>query len=671
MRDYEQLGLFDDFLTEYKITKPIRLISFFSGIEAQFKALKYLGDTLHILVESYKTCEWAYNSIVACNSIHNRDFTDYSEGKTKEEMINRIRGISTDYNNPLTDEQLAKKPLKWIQTAYNCCIANHNLINIMNVKGEDLEIVDVDKYEYILTYSFPCQDLSLAGQRAGMDTSQAEGGTRSGLLWEVERILNECEKLPQILVMENVPQIHSDKDMPNFRKWIIALENMGYNNYFTDLNAKDYGIPQNRERCFMVSVLGREFNYKFPLPFKRELCLKDMLEDKVDEKYYLSQKMIDCLTGAEQKECKYDRTARFMSSLKMTNKDNIAGCITTLAGSRPTDNFIADEESYDALIQRGHSIQINKENSDIISPSYGRAALNETIEKHNKEIEDGTFIDAYNRSINNEIAGTITTRVSDANNTFIARYEQKTDIPLKRGYSISVKKESEELVDGVDVLGSYSKSNFNQTPVVGKQGIAPTFTENHGEVVAVLEEDKDSSFVAKKYKEYMDKNNGEIPEIFNPYNKTEITDVAPTQTTQAGSTTSSATILIRENTKDGYKEATEGDGVNISSRMHHQRGNVQKGMAQTLKTVCEVGVVEPDLRIRKITPKEAMRLMGFQDIDTDHVREVGAADASIFHMAGDSIVVTCLLGIFAKLCGLSHFETEKVIKDYIKTIKEK
>lgn len=762
MRDYEQLGLFDDFLTEYKITKPIRLISFFSGIEAQFKALKYLGDTLNISVESYKTCEWAYNSIVACNSIHNRDFTDYSEGKTKEEMIERIRGISTDYNNPLTDEQLTKKPLKWIQTAYNSCVANHNLINIMNVKGEDLEIVDVDKFEYILTYSFPCQDLSLAGLRAGMDTSQADGGTRSGLLWEVERILNECERLPQILIMENVPQIHSEKDMPNFRKWILALEKMGYNNYFTDLNSKDYGIPQNRERCFMVSILGREYNYKFPLPFKRELCLKDMLEDEVDEKYYLSQKMIDCLTGIKQKECKYDRSARFLSALKMTNKDNIAGCITTLAGSRATDNFVTDENTYDILLQQGYSFQNSKENNGIVSPNYGRAALNETIEKHTEEIQDGTFIDAYNKSVNNEIAGTITTRVNDANNTFISCYEkQTTNIPLKRGYSVSVKEESEDLVDGVDVLGSYSKSNFNQTPVVGKQGIAPTFTENHGEVIAVLEEEKGLE-----------------------------------------STNLSNSILIRENTKDGFKEATIGDGINISSRMHHQRGNVQKGMAQTLKTVCEVGVVVEDdrnmkeelcdylinnnlvkegdvvnhsfsgsrmenptiankeyndcsptlttrpdtlgvavsetvfteteaqlftkdgnvrryigsekidnfsegdmatttfpngyghgprthkdlsitlntidrpvvkknLRIRKLTPKEAMRLMGFQDIDTEHLREIGMADAGIFHMAGDSIVVTCLLGIFAKLCGLDHFETEKVIKNYIKTIKEK
>ena len=152
---YEQLGLFDDFLTEYKITKPVRLISFFSGIEAQYKALSFLGTYLNVPVESYKTCEWAYNSIVACNAIHNRDFNDYAEGKSKEELIDRIKGISVDYNKPLTIEQLSKKPINWLRKAYNACVANHNLINIMEVKGGDLEVNETDKYEYILTYSFP------------------------------------------------------------------------------------------------------------------------------------------------------------------------------------------------------------------------------------------------------------------------------------------------------------------------------------------------------------------------------------------------------------------------------------------------------------------------------------------------------------------------------------
>ena len=155
MESYEQLGLFDEVLLEKKITKPVRLISFFSGIEAQFKALEFIGKELNVSVESYKTCEWAYNSIIACNAIHNRDFTDYGKDKTKEEMLEAIRGISINYNEPLSDEALGKRNLTWIKNAYNNCIANHNLLNIMNVKGGDLDIVETDKYEYILTYSFP------------------------------------------------------------------------------------------------------------------------------------------------------------------------------------------------------------------------------------------------------------------------------------------------------------------------------------------------------------------------------------------------------------------------------------------------------------------------------------------------------------------------------------
>ena len=77
-------------------------------------------------------------------------------------------------------------------------------------------------------------------------------GTRSGLLWEVERLLNETENLPQILLMENVPQVHSKKNIDDFNKWIDFLESIGFRNYWKDLNSKDYGIPQSRNRTFMV-----------------------------------------------------------------------------------------------------------------------------------------------------------------------------------------------------------------------------------------------------------------------------------------------------------------------------------------------------------------------------------------------------------------------------------
>ena len=118
------------------------------------------------------------------------------------------------------------------------------------------------------------------------------GGTRSGLLWEVERLLDECTELPQVLLMENVPQVHGAKNKKDFYAWINKLESLGYKNYYKDLNAKHYGIPQSRNRCFMVSLLG-DYYYSFPKRKPLKLKLKDLLEKEVDEKYYLSDETVD------------------------------------------------------------------------------------------------------------------------------------------------------------------------------------------------------------------------------------------------------------------------------------------------------------------------------------------------------------------------------------------
>lgn len=134
-----------------------------------------------------------------------------------------------------------------------------------------------------MTYSFPCVDLSLAGKQQGMTKGS---GTRSGLLWEVERLLNETKNLPQILLMENVPQVHGKKNIADFNLWVDFLASKGYSNFWQDLNAKDYGVAQNRKRCFMVSILGNAV-YEFPKPVKLTECMKDYLEDEVDEKYYI------------------------------------------------------------------------------------------------------------------------------------------------------------------------------------------------------------------------------------------------------------------------------------------------------------------------------------------------------------------------------------------------
>lgn len=110
-------------------------------------------------------------------------------------------------------------------------------------------------------------------------------------MWEVERLLDECNELPQLLLMENVPLLLSKKHIGNFQLWRRKLEQLGYSNFVQLLNSKDYGIPQNRNRCFMVSILG-DWSYTFPKKQKLELKLKDMLEDQVDEKYYLSDETI-------------------------------------------------------------------------------------------------------------------------------------------------------------------------------------------------------------------------------------------------------------------------------------------------------------------------------------------------------------------------------------------
>lgn len=301
-------------------------------------ALKYLG----INFEHWKTCEWAVKSIQAYKDIH---FTNikYDSNLSKEEYIDFLfkKGISSNYNEPMTYDQIKKLNEKQLKNIYENIQITHNLVNIQQVKGQNLEIVDTDIYDYILTYSFPCQDLSLAGKRKGMsDTS-----TRSGMLWEVERILDECKEignLPQILLMENVTQVHSKDNVEDFNKWQLKLEKLGYKNYHQDLIATDFGIPQTRNRCFMISILG-DYNYNFPNSIPLRLKLSDMLEKKVDEKYYIKLNTLKYFM--KELSGNFPRKKRFLQSLYQTNVNNIAGTLTALMGGKATDNHIIVPES--------------------------------------------------------------------------------------------------------------------------------------------------------------------------------------------------------------------------------------------------------------------------------------------------------------------------------------
>ena len=229
-----QTTIFDMLYSKYKITKPIRLIEFFAGYGSQALALKYLG----VKFEHWKICEWAVKSIQAYKDIHFTDVNDdWNKGFKIEDLQEHLfnLGISSNYNEPMTLKQIQRLPEKQLRQIHNNICNTNNLVNIQQVKGKDLEIEDKEDYCYILTYSFPCQDLSLAGKGKGMsDTS-----TRSGMLWEVERILSECKELnslPQILLMENVPQVHGSDNVEDFNKWQLRLEELGYKNYFQDLN---------------------------------------------------------------------------------------------------------------------------------------------------------------------------------------------------------------------------------------------------------------------------------------------------------------------------------------------------------------------------------------------------------------------------------------------------
>ena len=349
-----QISFFDG-SQPLKITKPIRLIECFAGYGSQALALKYLG----VDFEHWKIAEWAVKSIQAYKDMHfPDDNTDYSAEYSKEWLIDYLfeKGISADYNKPMTREQIARMGEKKIRRVYNNIIATHNLVSVTNVKGKDLHITDTDDYTYILTYSFPCQDLSQAGLSKGM---QKGSGTRSGLLWEIERILEECEKLPQILLMENVPQVIGDKNREAFQEWFMKLESLGYKSWYTIMHGKDYEIPQNRERCFMVSALG-DFYYEFPTPKPLKLRLKDMLEAEVDEKYYLSNKTVEMFVKHSEKKQAQGCGFKF----EPTDGEGVGKCISTRAGSRTDDNFIKDY----AVIKPAHGyFDGSIEHTDVIS----------------------------------------------------------------------------------------------------------------------------------------------------------------------------------------------------------------------------------------------------------------------------------------------------------------
>ena len=402
-------------------------------------------------------------------------------------------------------------------------VKSFNAIHDTNFEPQDICKWDKNVEVDLIMHGSPCQDFSLAGKQAGGDK---DSGTRSSLMYETIRIVEKLK--PKYVVWENVKNLLSKKHIHNFNAYLEIMEQLGYKNYYQVLNAKDYGIPQNRERVFTISI-RKDINKSFVFPEKQELKLKlkDMLEDNVDEKYYLSNEMVD-------------------------------------------------------------------------------------------KIRHSTFNQAKTRIQEKEYCDTLCAR---------------------------------DWKDPKCVVADY---RYDEGLRIRKNGLSPCLTTKIGS-----------------------------PSL------------------------SSNTLLIKNNTKQGYLEATDGDGINISSRMKYQRGNVQKESIQTLttsggndravvlkskckrleslveKTDFEEGKVlnmdlynqttnenisqcltEPHhnsqrlfdgLRIRKLTPKECWRLMGFDDEDFEKASQVNS-NSQLYKQAGNSIVVNVLENILKNLINFDKGE---------------
>ena len=266
-------------LEKYKFNnEPIRILEFFSGVGMQRMAFDKLG----VNYESVGTSEIDIPAILSYAAIHDGllESDETFEYPTKEEMLNYLseRNIGLDFK---TGKLKLPKNLDKIKQLYRATILSKCFGDISKISPSDLPDFD------FMTYSFPCTDVSVAGRKNGV----IKGQTRSGLLYECEKVI-ECKR-PKYLLLENVKNLVGKQFKPQFDEWLEYLETLGYTNYWKVLNSKSFGVPQNRERVFVLSILGEHDPYEFHSGFELDIRLKDILEFNVDEKYYLSKEVQD------------------------------------------------------------------------------------------------------------------------------------------------------------------------------------------------------------------------------------------------------------------------------------------------------------------------------------------------------------------------------------------
>ena len=491
-----------------------------------------------------------------------------------------------------------------------------NLWDITKVDAFNLP-KDID----LLTYGFPCQDISLAGKQKGMFN---EDGTltRSGLFFKALDII-ECVK-PKIAIAENVKALTSKKFTEEFKIVLDSLEKAGYHNYWQVLNAKDYGMPQNRERVFIVSIRKDidHYMFEFPKPYILEKRLKDFLEPYVDEKYYLSDYLISKIVCWEAHQKPFEKVLGNNSiSPTLTARgagENHSGMILYSDALEDTSNlqnyclqirektkkgYAEDQDGDGVYINRPHQkrgvVQKGMIQTIKTSPDIGVVVKDDSfVGKEYKEfIEENGYIpemfNPYNKAEVKDIAPTQTTYCGSTTSSGSVL----VSVPLKRGYSVEVKEEAEDTTE-IDVIGNYSKSNYKATQIVGKNGVAPTVRENHGQVTATIV-------------------NGDI--------KPKLVGGIGDKKSNGG------TQYYQQDRIYDSESIAMAHPANLTSGSYYYQVNTQP------------------LRIRKLTPKECFRLMGFSDEDFEKSAQVPTSNAQLYKQAGNSIVVNVLEEILKEL----------------------
>ena len=585
MEDFFQFSVFDTTKQPFKIDKPIRLIELFAGIGSQAKALERLG----VDFEHYRICEFDKYAVASYNAVHGTNFATS---------------------------------------------------DITKITAKDLGIVDTYKYLYMMTYSFPCQDLSLAGKQKGM----AKGDdTRSGLLWEVERLLNECTELPQVLLMENVTQVHGTKNKEHFDEWIKFLESKGYSNYWKDLNAKNFGIPQNRNRTFMVSVLGN-YTYEFPKEFPLELRLKDMLEDSVDEKFYIS----NANTNKIINQHKSIPDNSIIGGMQKNQSIKTDGITTTLTSSMGTGG------GYVPMIVGKTD---NHAKGGVYSPESVSRTLMATDYKQPMQILEPVRLGGlYDTETRKHQAGAIWDKetIAPTVDTMQGGNRQPLIVADERFF-----KQALETVAGNDCSVGDTVDAFNKR--VNKSGISPTITTRPEgfkaailPVVEPLAYDEQNGYIRKDGTVGTLTTDGSSPKhnnrvVENCYVSEK--GVRYICDPSRGMATDVNADVCQPLTAKGQSNWT---GSFISPDIESLEKSSTIGSAEPTKINLKDGsqITSDDnlskLRIRKLTPRECWRLMGFDDADFEKASQYNS-NSQLYKQAGNSIVVDVLYYIFRQM----------------------